>query len=86
MAPQGRSGHYRAARRLYPANEGDQLTDPHLPPDPPGRMITLKEALNSLSEQEMRAVLAILASWNGKLVAQAIRQAAAGPTIRGELG
>jgi hypothetical protein len=62
------------------------LTDPQLPPDPGGRMITLKEALNSLSEQEMRAVLAILASWNGKLVAKALSQAAAGPTIRGELG
>jgi hypothetical protein len=61
------------------------LTDPQLPPDHPGRMITLKEALNSLSEQEMRAVLAILASWNGKLVAKALSQAAAGPTIRGEL-
>jgi hypothetical protein len=48
-------------------------------------MITLKEALNSLSEQEMRAVLAILANWNSKLVAKALSQAAAGPTIRGEL-
>ena len=48
-------------------------------------MITLKEALNSLSEQEMRAVLAILANWNGKLVAKALSQAAAGPVIRGEI-
>jgi hypothetical protein len=53
-------------------------------PHPPGQ-ITLAEALAALSPAESRAVLDIIASWNGKLVAQAIRQAAGGPVIRGEL-
>ena len=61
------------------------MTDPQLPPDPPSRMITLKEALNSLSEQEMRAVLDIIAKQNPQGVVRAIRQAAGGPVIRGEL-